>query len=143
MSNVGKTLKEWRQEWRDRSDRNPEPSIFLPPGIMKPIGYIVSQHGIKESRPVKAYFQWAERIPAIYQTAILGEESSGTDIEKDVNCLALLKHYRSLMPMGMEVNKPIFFLKPADGAIGAHLEAVRRAYEDFKNVAEKIIEKAN
>jgi chromosome partitioning protein len=53
----------------------------------------------------------------------------------------MLKHYRSLMPMAMEANKPIFKLKPADGAIGAHMEGVRSAYEDFKTLANILMKK--
>ncbi|TAN80895.1 MAG: ParA family protein, partial [Gallionella sp.] len=52
--------------------------------------------------------------------------------------LALLKNYRSLMPMAMEANKPMFFLKSADGAIGSHQEAVASCYADFKKLAGKI-----
>ena len=33
--------------------------------------------------------------------------------DKDPFNLALLKHYRSLMPMAMEAHKPMFFLKSA------------------------------
>ncbi len=56
----------------------------------------------------------------------------------DPYMLALLKHYRSLMPMAMEANKPIFFLKSADGAIGSHQEAVASCYKDFEKLAAKI-----
>lgn len=144
MTNLGKSLSEWRKEWRDdRLPRNPDSDLKLPNGNMKPIGYVVSQHGIKESRPVKAYSNWAEKVPKIYERDVLNIESQNdTKVANDSNCLGLLKHYRSLMPMAMEVNKPIFMLKPADGAIGAHLEGVRRAYDDFKELALKIIEKA-
>ncbi len=62
-------------------------------------------------------------------------------VEMDDNCLALLKHYYSLVPMAMEVKKPIFQLKPADGAIGAHYQAVSSAYADFKCLTEKILER--
>jgi len=34
--------------------------------------------------------------------------------------------------------KPMFSLKPADGALGAHTHAVADAYMDFKRVATKI-----
>ncbi len=40
--------------------------------------------------------------------------------------------------MAMEARKPIFFLKSADGAIGAHIEAVRSCYTDFQNLAVEI-----
>jgi len=56
-------------------------------------------------------------------------------------CLATLKHFRSLMQMGMAARKPVFALKPADGAIGAHGQAVRLAYADFLALAEQIAER--
>ena len=56
----------------------------------------------------------------------------------DPYCLAMLKHYRSLMPLAMEAHKPMFHLKPADGAIGAHISAVRDCYDDFHILAQKI-----
>ena len=42
------------------------------------------------------------------------------------------------MPMAHEARKPIFHLKPADGAIGAHLQSVKDAYRDFKSLATAI-----
>ena len=49
-----------------------------------------------------------------------------------------LKHYRSLMPLAMEAHKPMFHLNPADGAIGAHVSAVRDCSTDFLELARKI-----
>jgi hypothetical protein len=46
------------------------------------------------------------------------------------------------MPLAQEARKPMFFLKPADGALGAHTYAVAEAYRDFRTVAEKIAKKA-
>jgi chromosome partitioning protein len=43
-----------------------------------------------------------------------------------------------LMPLAMESHKPMFYLKPADGAIGAHVSAVRDCYDDFHALAQKI-----
>ena len=59
----------------------------------------------------------------------------------DPNCLATLKHYRSLIPLGQEARKPIFKLTPADGAIGNHAVAVQEAAADFRAVAERILAK--
>jgi len=59
-------------------------------------------------------------------------------VENDPYNLALLKHYRSLMPLAMEARKPMFHLKPADGAIGSHVEAVANCYEDFSSLAERL-----
>jgi chromosome partitioning protein len=60
-------------------------------------------------------------------------------VENDPYCLAALKHYRSLMPLAMEARKPMFRLKPADGAIGAHAQAVRDCYGDFRALADQIL----
>lgn len=143
IRNVGKRLNEWREEWSERLKKNPEPTLSLPKGTMQPIGYVISQHGVKESRPVRAYSNWVNRIPYNYNKSILNididEETSPLN---DENCLGLLKHYRSLIAMSMEVSKPIFLLKSADGAIGSHNEAVQKAFTDFKELTEKIIQKA-
>ena len=64
--------------------------------------------------------------PNVYREVVLNEKiQTSVTVGGDPYCLSLLKHYRSLMPMAMEARKPIFFLKSADGAIGAHIEAVR------------------
>jgi chromosome partitioning protein len=144
LRNLGKRLNIWKDEWRDRVLRNRATDLCLPNGEILPLGYVVMQHGIKESRPVQSYLKWANRIPAVFNEYVLGN-SNAVDIivENDDNCLALLKHYHSLIPMAMEVRKPIFLLRPADGAIGAHYQAVSRAYSDFKLLTNKILERAN
>jgi hypothetical protein len=53
--------------------------------------------------------------------------------------IAMLKHYRSLIPMAMEARKPIFDLKASDGAIGAHSYSVQSAYGDFRVLADGIL----
>ncbi|MGB0788077.1 MAG: ParA family protein, partial [Marinirhabdus sp.] len=126
LKNIGNRLGDWRSQWNDRASRNPEPSLELPRATMKPLGYVVMQHGIKEKRPVKSYLKWANRIPQVFKKYVLKIKNPGTiRVEDDDHCIALLKHYHSLIPMAMEARKPIFLLKPADGAIGAHFGAVK------------------
>jgi hypothetical protein len=82
------------------------------------------------------------KIPSSYRDYMLGEQvEQAISIERDPYCLAMLKHYRSLMPMAMEVRKPMFYLKPADGAIGAHVKAVSDCYQDFRALALRIADK--
>ncbi len=142
LKNLGPTLREWREIWSDLLPKAPA-NLSLPKGSMQPIGYIVMQHGILDSRPVKAYKRWMDRIPGVYRESVLGEENETLpSVAQDPYCLSLLKHYRSLMPMAMEARKPIFFLKSADGAIGAHIEAVKSCYTDFNKLASKIAAQA-
>ena len=138
LKNLGPTLREWRAVWSDLLTKAPV-DLPMPKGAMQPVGYIVMQHGILDSRPVKAYKRWMDRIPNIYREVVMNEDSQFSPlVAQDPYCLSLLKHYRSLMPMAMEARKPIFFLKSADGAIGAHIEAVRSCYADFQKLAGKI-----
>jgi chromosome partitioning protein len=144
MTNLGNALKKWRKDWRKRFEENEDADLEIPMGKMETSGYILSQHGVRASRPVQAYLKWAKRIPIVYRKDILGldiDENQEIKIEGDEYCLGLLKHYQSLMPMSMEVNKPIFMLKPGDGAIGAHFNAVRKVYDDFKEIAMVVFQK--
>ena len=142
LKNLGPTLRDWRTVWNDLLTKAP-PDLSMPKGAMQPIGYIVLQHSVLDSRPVKAYKRWMERIPGVYREAVLDEEKTSVPtVAHDPHCLSLLKHYRSLMAMAMEVRKPIFFLKSADGAIGSHIEAVRSCYKDFEKLAAKIASSA-
>lgn len=142
LRNLGPTLREWRRGWSERRPKNPDFDLILPEGQMQPVGYIVMQHSVRRDRPVKSYDKWISRIPATYQKYVLNSGSSAVvSVREDRHCFATLKHYRSLMPMAQEAHKPIFHLKPADGALGAHTYAVQDAYQDFENLARAIAHK--
>ena len=140
LRNVGPTLREWRRAWRERAARKPAAlDIELPSGDMKPLGYVVMRHSIRLSRPVQTYGRWIDKMPSEYANAVAGEDPPSVGKGQDPNCLAHLKDYRSLMPMAQEANRPMFLLKPAHGAIGAHQQAVRDCYTDFRNLAEALL----
>lgn len=141
LKNLGPTLRSWRNLWEKRLENWKSPDFELPQGRMKPIGYILQQHSVRLSRPVKAYDKWVNRMPSVYHDFVLQDSTSAATPAEDVECLATLKHYRSLVPMGQEARKPIFRLTPADGAIGSHAQAVTAAYHDFRQLAEKILER--
>lgn len=139
LKNLGPTLRRWRDEWNERLNKNPAHDLQLPPGKMRPIGYVILQHAVRLDRPVKAFQRWITRIPKTYHQEVLGQDIyQEINIKNDESCLALLKNYQSLMPMAQEARKPMFHLKPADGAIGAHVSAVRSVDSDFKQLAQKI-----
>ncbi len=143
LRNLGPTLRKWQEEWAERRERNPVADLELPMGAMQPIGYVVMQHAVRLDRPVKAYARWMQRIPGVYREAVLKEEARvGVTIESDPNGLATLKHYRSLMPLAQEARKPMFHLKPADGAIGGHAQAVQDCYRDFRTLAVEVATRA-
>jgi chromosome partitioning protein len=139
LQNVGPKLKAWRREWRDRKERAPDSLGFqLPEGAMSPLGYVVSRYSSRGSRAAKAFQRWLDRAPDVYAEAVLGLRGEFRRSDEDHNRLAQLKDYRSLMPMAQEARKPMFLLKPADGAIGGHQTAVQECYSDFEALASEI-----
>jgi chromosome partitioning protein len=149
LKNLGPTLRSWQNLWKKRldnwktcSEKSSYPDFRLPQGEMQTIGYLCQQHSVRLDRPVKAYDKWVNRIPNVYREAVLSQASNTSVKQKDdPNCLATIKHYRSLIPMAQEHRKPIFNLTSADGAIGSHASAVQDARKDFKELASKIAKK--
>ncbi len=143
LRNLGPTLRRWREDWTKRMDNWDSLQFPLPGGRMKPLGYIVQQHSVRLSRPVKAYDRWVNRMPEEYARNLLEQEAPfPASPREDEHCLATVKHYRSLVSMGQESRKPIFDLTTADGAIGSHAAAVHEARRDFRALAKLIVEKA-
>ena len=144
LRNLGPTLERWRKDWQKRKDNWIPPDFPLPNGEMAPLGYIVQQHSVRLSRPVRAYVKWINRMPTEYASKLLKLTSDGSfpdSPQTDDNCLATIKHYRSLIPMAQESRKPIFNLTSADGAIGSHAAAANDARTDFTKLAKIIIKR--
>ena len=139
LRNLGPTLQEWQTEWQERLHRRPDSELDLPAGSMKPLGYVVMQHAVRLDRPVQAYGRWMAKIPAVYGRTVANTPTPvTTTMDEDPHCLATLRHYRSLMPLAQEARKPMFALRPADGAIGGHAAAVERCRSDFAALARRI-----
>jgi hypothetical protein len=101
---------------------------------MEPLGYVLLNPSVRSNRPVKAYRRWAERIPQVYAAEVLGAQLLEPDHQ-----LAMIKHFKSLMPMAQDARKPMFSLTPKDGAIGGHGAAVAECFEQFSELAQKIV----
>lgn len=140
LRNLGPTIRAWRQQWHKMRQVTSPKDFSMPKGNMSPAGYVILQHAVRLDRPVRAFDRWLQRIPAVYREAVLAEDSEESPAENDPHCLASLRNFRSLMPMAQDARKPMFDLKPADGAIGSHLSLVRTCYQDFESLARKIAE---
>jgi len=147
LRNLGPQLRAWRAEWGEMRTKSPNAELPLPSGEMCPVGYVVMQHATRSDRPVKAYQRWMNRIPGEYRRSVMNEDVEAVECvffpEVDSSQLAALKNYRSLMPLAMEARKPMFLLKPADGAIGAQVEAVSQCYQDFAALAKQILSRTD
>jgi chromosome partitioning protein len=143
LRNLGPTLLGWRYNWRDRLERRPESDLELPVGRMEPLGYVLMQAVMRLSRPVRAYERWVRRMPSEYHRLLLRDPLEPDTTDVDPACLGIMRHYQSLMPLAQDAQKPMFELRPADGAIGAQMDAVRRCREDFETLARTILRLVN
>ena len=144
LRTLGPKLREWHDAWRNiEKEFLPDLGYPIPSGYMHSIGYVVMQHAVRVDRPVKAHLRWMGKIPSEFHISVLNDDANLPEpypVTEDKFCLATLKHYPSLMPLAMESRKPMFHLRPADGAIGSNIEAVKDCYQDFKKLAIRIAE---
>ena len=145
LRNLGPTLLDWRRSWADRVQRSPVTDLELPSGSMEPVGYVLMQAVMRLSRPVRAYQRWVRRTPGEYHQSVLRDQKAGINgevsAENDSACLGILRHYQSLMPLAQDAQKPMFELLPADGAIGAQMDSVRRCRDDFESLAKALLDR--
>jgi chromosome partitioning protein len=139
LRNLGPTLQAWREQWQDRLARNPVQDLELPAGTMSPAGYVVMQPNMYGEAMTKAYKRWIDELPRVYAEKVLQTKpAADLDVSRDPYALAIIRHYRSLMPMAQTARKPIFKLLMADGAIGAHWQAVQDSGQEFRDLARAI-----
>jgi chromosome partitioning protein len=140
LRNLGPTLAVWREDWASHVERKPDPKREAPAGEMRPRGYVVLQHGTRVDRVVGAYDRWLRQVPGEYRKAVLVEPADDPPLAAaDEYCLGLIKNYHSLAPMAQEARRPMFLLRSADGAIGAHQQAVHAAYSHFEALATRLL----
>lgn len=144
MEVMGDALRQWRTGWRERVDRCSglgveAEELTLPAGSMRPIGYLCQRPGVRMERTLVVCDEWMRQFPGAYRRHVLQQEPGSLDWPgDDPECLAILKHFRGLVPMAEEVRKPIFLLKVADGATGCFAEATHEAWRDYRTLTERI-----
>jgi cellulose biosynthesis protein BcsQ len=141
LRNLGPTLRNWREGWKSRRAGKVPAGLSLPLGQMRPLGYVLLNPSVRENRPVKSYMKWANRIPDTYAKDVLNSTGDPLSADEDDNQLAMLKHFKSLMPMAQDARKPMFHLTAADGAIGGHAGAVLDCKVQFEKLAKTILER--
>ncbi|MDT3396212.1 AAA family ATPase [Streptomyces sp. B1866] len=139
MSNLGPTLRTWRGNWRDLVLPRMPDGFPAPRANMTPLGYVVMQPEMRLDRPVKAYERWLERVPRVFSTAVLDQQPPSRDDQ--AYRIATLRNYRSLMPLAHDARKPMFDLKPADGALGSTQQYVRTCYKEFRDLAHAVLDR--
>jgi chromosome partitioning protein len=139
MESLGAALRDWRHGWHQRVKTHQEDMDTLPAGRTEPIGYVLRSLGARDSRALPNGNDWSQQIPGVYRRTMLQQQNTpAPTADEDPYRLATLKSYRSLMSLASLARKPMFLLRAADGARGAHVEAVAACYHDFLSLARRI-----
>ena len=138
LAHLGATLRSWRDGWKERVAKAPDPALSLPAGTMKPSGYVLLRPVVRLDRPARGLDRRMAELPHAYATAVLGSTTLATYPDNDPNCLGIVRPYGSLMLMSEEAHKPMFHLKAADGALGSHAKAALEVRRDFEALARRI-----
>ena len=135
LRSLGPTLQEWKQDWEKRllEARERNVAVRLPGGQLSPLGFVVMQHVERRDRPIESNQRWMERIPDQYRRVMPATKTGITDL------LGAVPNFRSLMSMAQEARKPMFLLRPSDGAVGSHARAAQRAGDVFRELAQEIM----
>lgn len=146
LRSLGPALRDWHSRWEEikahqRMTGRPFDACELPRGSLwpHPLGYVVMQEAMRLARPVQAYDRWLRRIPSEYHGSVLDGETRPATIEDDPSCLGIVHHYPGLAALARDAGKPMFALRPADGATGSYTAAVQRCREDFESLARMLL----
>ncbi|GAB2576121.1 AAA family ATPase [Streptomyces capparidis] len=138
LSNLGPTLRQWRTDWQQLVLPRVPQNISAPQAEMRPLGYVIMQPEMRLDRPVKAYERWLKRIPWVYSSAVLDEAQPNHHSDHRI---ATMRNYRSLMPLSHDARKPMFDLKPADGALGSTQQYVKTCFKEFQTLSREVLER--
>jgi len=139
LKHLGHGLGRWRREWALRSKAAPEGPVAPPAGTMTPVGYVLLRPPVRLDRPCGAGGRWSERVAREFRRSVLGEADPGERLAAAAPfCLQVLQPSDSLLSLAREARRPMFHLKPADGAVGGHMQAVLECHRDFLELARRI-----
>jgi chromosome partitioning protein len=104
-------------------------------GTIDHIGYIITTQESVESVAERAFLERLDMIPAAYATYVAGlDDPHGKNFE-----IGRLRDFRSLEPLARSGRKPMFDISPADGAVGATANFVRRCRDDFAELTRAFV----
>ena len=147
LNNMGPTLENWRKGWKQRikafNGMPEKEDLKLPSGNIKPLGYTPMLFTVYAPRLKNSYQRWKDKMPLAFAklTDSKINEMDTVSFDQDPNCLGVLKDYRSMVSIAQEMHKPMFNLTAADGMIDGHMISVRKCHKDFRQLADKIMDK--
>lgn len=142
LSHTGPTLMRWIAEWQLRRGTALNAQAQVPRGAPEMLGYVVLRYQLYAGGSLPSRKHVLEQLPSVFRQALIPEATGPVPaVEGDPFCLGVVREHVSLSDIGREAGKPIFKLRPADGATGSHRAAVAQAHEQFERLARRVLMK--
>lgn len=140
LKSMGPTLRDWRRGSESlRGQLRAGPEVSLPAHAFEPIGYLVQEASTQVGLATDV-LRWGREIPAAFHEHVLADRLSWSgDFSQDPACLAVLRHWASLIPIAQTSRKPLFDLKQADGIGGGQLQAVAKCRKEFEQLVDSTL----
>jgi chromosome partitioning protein len=140
LRNLGPSLSRWRESWRSIALKVKDADPSLPSGQMTPAGYVLIQPVMYLGVPTLAPLPGAVDLDTTYRQYVGAARPLVTVPGGEACQIGRVRHHRDLVTLAMPTRKPMFALKPADGAVGAYQSSVLQCHEDFRLLAEAVIQ---
>lgn len=140
LQHFGSAVRSWNEASQANRER-PAGAVHqgLPMIGIRPAGYTVLMPLMRLDRPLYVPVHWLRSFPATFEREVLGQSPAREpDSDEDPHLIASLRNHAALEPLAQEARKPLFRLKPADGATGSFMSDVTNCYRQYRDVAERI-----
>ncbi|GLZ79449.1 hypothetical protein Afil01_42560 [Actinorhabdospora filicis] len=131
ISTLGPAVRKWWDAWSKLRLEHPESAAAQSIGQAVPLGYTITK---LDRRRTKDF--WIDNLIEIYQHAFLDPDDDPSDYD-----LGRLRYYGSLMELAERAHKPMFDLRPSDGAIGSTQKYVQICRDEFRALADNILDR--
>lgn len=144
--NIGRVFAQWIDDYSFAKQRAKVGAFDIPAGEPKFSGYILQQFNVYRQRKTKAYQNWGDQIPEYMQKYLIypltSERLAHLNLvpQRSDYKIADFRNYHSLIPLAQESQKPVFELTNRDGVIGGHYKYVENCLEEFREIANRIVE---
>lgn len=141
--NLGNKLVSWRKDWDQVNAAWKDPSLSIPSGSPRYLGYVIQQHNIRTNGAGMTH-GWQiygnELVPAIMSNIVnkLKPIKQVVEWEGDDYKMGQIPNLHSLIPYSMDAKKPIFYCNSSDGLNGAHITKAKESSEHFDDIVETL-----
>lgn len=153
LPSVGQSLTNWIDQWETATAHPVSQSLpfDIQPGMPKFLGYVSQQFNIYRGDPTMAFKNWIDKTPDLMESGLLSklrehDDDAGGNLAEPSDSkgaeIGTLKNYHSLVPHAQSLRQAIFEMRQDDVIFGNQLKRARSSEDDFKSLAEAIIDRA-